>query len=29
MAADGRLNDAKTLAALFRADRLMKAQSEV
>ena len=28
MAADGRLNDAKTLAALFRADRLMKAQSE-
>ena len=26
-AADGRLNDAKTLAALFRADRLMKAEA--
>lgn len=27
MAAGGQLNDAKTLAALFRADRLMKAES--
>ena len=26
-AADGRINDAKTLAALFRADRLMKAEA--
>lgn len=28
MAADGRLNDAKTLAALFRADRLMRKERE-
>ena len=26
-AADGRINDAKTLAALFRADRLIKAEA--
>ncbi len=28
MAADGRINDAKTVAALFRADRLMRKERE-